>query len=62
MWLNLEPAKKPVRCLEYVIVHKMVHLLERYHNDKFLFYMDTYLFNWKGLKKELNKLPVSHAD
>ena len=62
IWLNLELAKKPIYCLEYIIVHEMVHLLERHHNDKFLYYMDTYLPNWKQLRTELNKLPVSHAD
>jgi len=62
IWINLELAKKPEHCLEYIIVHEMVHLLERHHNDKFLYYMDTHLPNWKQLKTELNKLPVSHAD
>ena len=62
IWLNLELAKKPIYCLEYIIVHEMVHLLERHHNDKFLYYMDAYLPNWKQLRAELNKLPVSHAD
>jgi predicted metal-dependent hydrolase len=62
VWLNLELAKKPIQCLEYIIVHEMVHLLERHHNDIFLSYMDTYLTNWKHLKAELNKLPASHAD
>jgi predicted metal-dependent hydrolase len=62
IWLNLELAKKPEHCLEYIIVHEMVHLLERHHNDRFLYYMDTYLPNWRQLKTELNKLPVSHAD
>ncbi len=62
IWLNLELAKKPEHCLEYIIVHEMVHLLERHHNDRFLHYMDTYLPNWRQLKTELNKLPVSHAD
>ena len=62
VWLNLELAKKPIHCLEYIIVHEMVHLLERHHNEKFLYYMDTFLPNWKQLKTELNKLPVSHAD
>jgi predicted metal-dependent hydrolase len=62
IWLNLELAKKPVHCLEYIIVHEMVHLLERHHNDKFLAYMDFYLPNWKHLKEELNKIPVRHAD
>jgi predicted metal-dependent hydrolase len=62
IWVNLELAKKPETCLEYIIVHEMVHLLERHHNDKFLYYMDTYLPIWKQIKKELNKLPISHAD
>ena len=62
IWLNLELAKKPIYCLEYIIVHEMVHYLERHHNERFLYYMDTYLPNWKQLKTELNKLPVSHAD
>lgn len=62
IWLNLELAKKPVQCLEYIIVHEMIHLLERHHNERFLNYMDTYLPNWKQLKTELNSLPVSHSD
>ena len=62
IWLNLELAKKPIYCLEYIIVHEMLHLLERHHNDKFLNYMNTYLPKWKQIKSELNKLPVSHAD
>lgn len=62
IWLNLELAKKPFHCIEYIIVHEMVHLLERNHNDKFIAYMDHYLPEWKQLRKELNKLPVSHRD
>jgi predicted metal-dependent hydrolase len=62
IWLNLELSKKPVHCLEYIIVHEMVHLLERNHNERFVAYMDKFLPNWKALKKELNKLPVSHAN
>lgn len=62
IWLNLELAKKPEHCLEYIIVHEMVHLIERHHNDRFLFYMDKHLPNWRQLKTELNKLPISHAD
>lgn len=60
--INLELAKKPLHCLEYVILHEMVHLLERHHNERFLYYMDTFLPNWKQIRAELNKLPVSHAD
>lgn len=62
IWLNLELAKKPIHCLEYIIVHELVHLLERHHNDTFRAYMDKFLPHWKQLRDELNHLPVSHAD
>lgn len=62
IWLNLELAKKPIHCIEYIIVHELVHLLERTHNAHFIAYMDTYLPEWKLLKNELNKLPVSHVE
>jgi predicted metal-dependent hydrolase len=61
IWVNLELAKKPEQCLEYIIVHEMVHLLERHHNKRFLNYLETFLPNWKQLKTELNKLPISHS-
>ncbi|NLJ19447.1 SprT family zinc-dependent metalloprotease [Globicatella sulfidifaciens] len=54
IWLNLELAKKPPHCLEYVVVHEMVHLLERNHNERFRAYMDQFLPNWKAIKTELN--------
>jgi predicted metal-dependent hydrolase len=60
--LNLELAKKPVHCLEYIIVHELVHLLERLHNERFLAYMDKFMPRWKFYREELNKLPVSHVD
>jgi hypothetical protein len=58
IWLNLELAKKPIACLEYILVHEMVHLLERHHNDRFHAYMDRYLPGWKERRVELNRLPV----
>lgn len=62
IWLNLELAKKPVLCLEYILVHEMMHLLERHHNNRFTALMDLHLPNWRKLKEELNRIPVSHAD
>jgi predicted metal-dependent hydrolase len=47
IWLNLELAKQPPECLEYVIVHEMTHLLERYHNRAFYGYMDKFLPDWR---------------
>ncbi|MFK5894217.1 MAG: SprT family zinc-dependent metalloprotease [Pseudomonadota bacterium] len=54
VWLNLELAKKPLECLEYVLVHEMVHLLERYHNQRFYQFMDQFLPDWKRIRKQLN--------
>ena len=62
IWLNLELAKKPEHCIEYIVVHEMVHLLERNHNDRFISYMNKFLPEWKHIKNELNRLPVSHVD
>ena len=52
--LNLELVKKPLHCLEYVVVHEMVHLFERSHNQRFKNYMTHYLPSWKVYKQELN--------
>ena len=54
IWINLELAKKNPACLEYIIVHEMVHLLERLHNERFIVYMDKFLPNWRSIKAELN--------
>ena len=62
IWLNLELAKKPLPCIEYIIVHEMVHLLERHHNERFTAYINHFLPEWKELRKELNRLPVSHRE
>lgn len=62
IWINLELAKKPYNCLEYIIVHEMIHLIERHHNDNFLAHLDKNLPKWKLYKDELNRLPVSHGE
>ena len=62
IWINLELAKKPIHCLEYIIVHEMIHLLERHHNDRFRFLIEKFLPQWKFYKEELNRLPVSHGE
>lgn len=54
IWVNLELGKKNPRCLEYIVVHEMVHLLERHHNDRFKAYLDKFLPNWRNVKDELN--------
>ena len=60
IWLNLELAKKPVRCLEYLVVHELVHLIEQHHNDRFIWLMDKHLRQWRVYRQELNSAPLAH--
>lgn len=62
IWLNLELAKKPIRCLEYIVVHELIHLLERHHNDRFTALMEKYLPSWRFLREELNREPLAHEN
>ena len=57
IWLNLEMIKKPLKLIEYVVVHELIHLIERAHGDRFCKLMDRYYPEWKRCKKELNRLP-----
>jgi len=62
IWLNLELAKKPERCLEYIVAHELAHLRERRHDERFIALMDHYVPNWRELRDELNHLPLGHED
>lgn len=55
VWFNLELAKRPVHCLEYIVVHELVHLLERTHNDRFVHLMDQHLPGWQLIRAELQE-------
>ena len=58
--LNTDLAKKPPDCLEYLIVHEMVHLLEPTHNARFVTLMDHFMPKWQSHRDTLNRLPVRH--
>ena len=58
IWLNLELAKKPVQCLEYVLAHELAHLIERHHNDRFIAILDKHLPQWRVSRGELNAAPL----
>ena len=60
--INLELAKKSERCLEYIVAHELIHLLERLHNDRFLSLMNKFMPNWKKYRDELNRMPLAHAE
>jgi predicted metal-dependent hydrolase len=60
--LNTDLAKKPRECLEYIVVHEMLHLLEPTHNARFLALMDRFMPRWHLHREVLNRLPVRHED
>lgn len=62
IWLNTELAKKSIESIEYILIHEMVHLLERNHNGKFTAYMDKFSPKWKHLREELNRAPLGHVE
>ncbi len=57
IWFNLELAKKPERCLEYIVVHEIAHLAEPRHNERYKTVMDSLLPDWRKRKKELDNFP-----
>ena len=60
--LNTELARKPRECLEYILVHEMVHLREHTHNNHFIELMDRFMPLWRHYRDELNRLPVRHEE
>jgi len=62
IWLNLELAKKPVQCQEYIVVHELVHLLERHHNERFTALVEAHMPLWRQYREMLNKSPLGHEE
>jgi predicted metal-dependent hydrolase len=60
VWINLELAKKPIECLEYIVVHELLHLVERRHSERFHALMDKYLPTWRSVRELLNSVPLAH--
>jgi predicted metal-dependent hydrolase len=60
IWLNLELAKKPESCLEYIVVHELVHLLERNHTERFTALMDGFMPDWRSRRTLLNSGVLGH--
>ena len=62
IWLNLQLAKKPIECLEYVILHELAHLKVRNHNKDFVAIMDQYMPYWREIRKKLNDQILDYLD
>jgi predicted metal-dependent hydrolase len=58
VWFNLELAKAPTPCLEYIVVHELVHLLERHHNERFAELVETHVPQWRQCRERLSKTPL----
>lgn len=56
IWINLELTKKNIRCIEYIVVHEMIHLIEKDHNENFKKILDEHIPNWKAIRSELNEI------
>lgn len=59
VWLNLELAKKPIECLEYILVHELVHFYERNHNQRFKDILEKAMPNWQARRRLLNSSPLA---
>lgn len=55
---NLELIKKPIQCIEYIVVHELLHIKVRLHNEEYTALLTRYFPNWKQLKEELNEFVV----
>lgn len=62
LWFNLELAKTPVQCLEYIVVHELMHFLERHHNERFTGLLDQHLPQWRQIREMLSKTPLGHEE
>ena len=60
--LNLQLARVSIECIEYIIVHEMVHLLERHHNDRFNAYMDRVLPDWRTRREKFDEVYLVHEE
>lgn len=58
IWINLELAKTAPECLEFIVTHEMVHLLERGHNKKFFAHMDHFMPSWRKWQGELRSVTL----
>ena len=62
IWVNLELVKKPVPCLDYIVLHELVHIIERSHNQRFTLIMDKLMPNWRFHREVLNSAPLAHEE
>jgi predicted metal-dependent hydrolase len=59
---NLQLVKKPIECLDFIIVHELGHMKFRNHGKGFIEYMDRTLLFWRETKQLLNDFTLDYID
>ena len=62
IWINIQLAKKPMECLEYVLTHELVHLMEKNHTNKFYALVEEFYPTWKEARKLLSEMPLDYVE
>ncbi|MCL2872196.1 MAG: M48 family metallopeptidase [Betaproteobacteria bacterium] len=62
IWFNLQLAEKTPECLEYVILHELIHFVEKHHNERFVSLMDRYMPMWRGVRATLNRQTLNYME
>ena len=62
IWINLQLVKKPIECLEYVVTHELVHLVEKNHTHRFQSLVEEYYPAWRDAKKLLSEMPLDYME
>ena len=62
LWFNLQLAKKTPECLEYIILHELLHLIEKNHTERFVLLMDKYMPYWREVKRKLNEQTLDYME
>lgn len=60
IWINSELAKKPISCIEHIVVHELAHLLEPTHNAHFVELMDWFMADWRSRRDQLESSPLAN--
>lgn len=62
IWVNLQLVKKPPECLDYVIIHELVHLVEANHTHRFHELVEKNCPTWREANKALKEMPLDHIN
>lgn len=57
--INARLAAYPPECLEFVVAHELVHLLEPSHNARFHTLLDEFCPDNRGIARRLKQQPIS---